>query len=1605
MALINRIEIANFMNRERREPWRPDWIHQILNLNGYSAAINMPNGLGKSTIAQAVLAMLTRDPSLHALRANHFAPQSNGRFTHLRVEFLLPPSDPSAADMIAQVGGGAGGDPMVVGMYGNAGENGRFSLYAYLGRLEDCPVGTREGIRYQAGSNADFLARLEKVPGRQRDDTKGSWREYISASFDIPAIEQQLAYQKNKGGEGSSGYFDVSVPGVKDYAEAVFYERLAPELLTDPMRGVEGHDDEVGIEDLIHAKVQGIVRARVRTEAAEKALGSARHLLDQFGWAQGKGAAVSDALAQFEKAQAGLAVHAAMMRTIVATDPLPGLLRTPGANAPELTSALIMQGEQWFVPDRTFEAITGEDPSAINRRADRKHVPTTQTDRSQLVEFACHLKIRDPRGNPSRLYSLESAVRLVEESPNFPGLYTRESAVQALHAAFEWAQQHADTNPARLERRRLQVELADLGEQLAKDRQAQSALNAEQTELLREQQSVGDQQRAYAKMAQAGVFSAAELAAPAQTGAAVGTERDTAQTALDAHVKAVAESKGDFAEWEKFVGEYGNDARPEDVLEEITAARDAAEHTHAQAVRDLTSARQTAERAVQEESRAQATRQRIKSTITRLEQLLPLVDAYRKRFADQPPQGLADAVRTALDQASTRIGKIENERAAMRPALEALRAFHAVQPDQDPGAWLRARHDLRAQLKQWRDRERTIDRERIPMKAALTALRTFQGERPGQDPAVWLQRRDDERADVISQHAAIQTNLDDLIAQRAEFDRGAAVAPGTDARAAMSLAGSDAVTLHAAITALGLPPDRLARVLSMFSALLFAPVLPDVTTATAVAERLAHERINIPVFSKNELEDFSRAAAIDYDGHVAHTWLVGVRTRPVDCLLDPAQVETERATLVARIEASEQSRDALAKRRAELSPSHPSEQIAQNAVEAIANDYVRRDEALGGEVAQIQRAIADGDAQLTRSQPIEPHAQHAREASERQYAARDNDLEVELTQIRQRLPDLQDRACNDSLATIQAMLEYLNVLKGTTLEGEQERLAHAEEDMLACARARESAAHDVQRLEQAEKVQQGLARAAGETLAAKRLPLSKLSKFVDVGGPAFMQAAPETGKRLRAELDKARSRIGFEFDLADSFVRAGVRRPQEIVARLAQIAPELERLVMAIPAAQERRDAIEPLLPELTSAAASIDTAARELRKQYRALFDVEMPVQSVAEAALRAHALFAPALAVRQAASTQDLVKAWRALNDALDDDADWKDVKRKHDEAAREHARSVKDFHDALDRVKGDTLLPLDDQMRLGLEQAKVNPVVLTQLHAATQFNYEQSRVATEATQRLLDAEWSKIGEWLTDFTRRLHGNLQAMVRTFRPRRDAAGVITAAGFDIETTVANLQDVRRVLDGLVDDVERREKARASIGDIEVSQYERESERRSLRRQIRSKFYRSVLLAPKVRVCMPSISQKALRLEKNIFSSGQGIAVTLLWIRKMAEYVTERELSRESVGARQRRRLRDRRTQFVIIDGAFSHLSDKKLITDALDGVKDRHGAFQLIITGHDPHYRNDYAYFPSYVAARVIGDGVSYAVNEHELIEPEAIGSHLGAVEIGSWHRHAEAS
>ena len=77
MSLINRIALCNYSNADGEDSadWNPRFRYEVLDFLGQSAVVNLSNGGGKTTAANAVIGLLSRHPVLLARAKEHAAPQ------------------------------------------------------------------------------------------------------------------------------------------------------------------------------------------------------------------------------------------------------------------------------------------------------------------------------------------------------------------------------------------------------------------------------------------------------------------------------------------------------------------------------------------------------------------------------------------------------------------------------------------------------------------------------------------------------------------------------------------------------------------------------------------------------------------------------------------------------------------------------------------------------------------------------------------------------------------------------------------------------------------------------------------------------------------------------------------------------------------------------------------------------------------------------------------------------------------------------------------------------------------------------------------------------------------------------------------------------------------------------------------------------------------------------------------------------------------------------------------------------------------------------------------------------------------------------------------
>lgn len=1503
MPILQRIELSNFMNSTRAKPWRPDWPHQIFELNGENAALNIPNGKGKSTMVTAILSMLTyHSKSLKDIRNRFFSPVQAGHYTHIRIQVLIP-MEGASGDLIEQSGGDFGGQPMVFGMYGYSGENEKLESYSYQGTFEDAPVAHVHNHHHTLVDDDAFLGQLKTCarlfPSNAKERTKRAWLSFVEDFFDKSSLDQQLKYQLMRGAEGGHGYFEVKPPVGMNYSAAIFYERLAPELLTDVM-GDLGEESEHGIEDTIHEKVSKIIAAKYLTEKKAEELLRAGNTLRELATLLDSSSKMKMSKEAYDLHRKEFSLELAVLKNVVVDNSIPGIPKLPPQSVPEIARLMVMQDGQWYLPDRVMAEFTGEPASEVNRRAqDRNGLPLEHTNKSQLIDFACHSFFGGKRGPSGSLYSRESALRLLKITNNFTKNWTGEHAIESVTHAFDWVEANADTNPARILHKIFEEKLNAKNQEYKELSELFTAYQKEKEELLTEQTMVGTQQAEYRRIADSNLFTAEELAEPQITGQRVHASLTTIANNLEQHKDNVRNLSNVFQSWQTFIAEFGEGVRPENKAAEIESHRTNAKEVVDGIQQVLKTVREQRKSLRIQESDARRKLEVSETKLSRFTKSLPAHDKFIAMFGDIAPTGIERAVVEARDKAKNRLKSIANERNLFSESLNALAGFRATYGDILPGEWL------------------------------------------SNELTIW------QALGVDISH--INKELSEVRLRRTELDN-AVIFAGKFAREAAQVAGGQHISLHAAIERMTLDGAQREKVLTLFSALLHTPVYQSVEEAVEAAERLENAGIEAPVFAYTELKKFCQAGEITLDAISAHTWLVGVRTRQVECLLDPSLVEREKALA--------------------------DEQIASLSEVVKFKTAERINHAPDGVLANTARLASD--------------------AVNKGYEAIDKALSVESSTLTEQLPELESRASENNITVIRQAEQHYAEFNGVR----QSDLQSAMDD---CKMLHQAALNAVDmnetEIEQAEldltKHQENLNNA---TIAASKLDtLYKIQAFVEHPelNPAFMFNAGQVEGEITKARDIADQRTRFQFELAEVFVKKGYDRPKQIEKRLFHVKQEQAEIQdRLLPVVNKAILKLQERIPKLIKDVMAVDEFVRGLIRKYRDFAVEQEELLEVNQKQIERHSLGAAAIGLRENTGHEDCLSM--LLDIAGDIQLDESGgMKAEINRSRSEYLSAKTSFAALVDKILVMGNLDMTEHVKLELVRAKDNIAIVEHLHTVATQNYEKNSIANATAKTYLDDEWANIGKWLKAFTQRLPDNLRTLKDVFGPLRDkVTGEYLSAGFEIEARLAEQDDIRAILDDVVKMVEKFESTRHAVENVSLDIGKQAV--KSVRAEIRNTFYQKVILNPRIRVYMPSISKQPLSLEKDMVSTGQGVAMTLLWVVKMADYVTEREMRRVTTSRAQQKHLHP--TQFAIMDGAFSSLSNKGLIQDALDCIKRTRGRFQLIITGHDENYQNNFEYFPTLIEAREISGQFMYADSTtRRILQPNEVGSHYGAMEVMS--------
>ncbi|KFF50327.1 hypothetical protein GY26_00475 [Gammaproteobacteria bacterium MFB021] len=1625
MSVIHRIEIANLLNKhgDIASPWEAKMRHLLIDLRGQSSAISMENGFGKTTMAEALIGMLSRDRQLLTRTRRKCSPSKVAgearSWTHLRVEFRAQQGSTQQDDMLAVAGEEVAGETFVFGMYGYSDGSG-LVFYHYPGQLSDVPVHhiTRDG-KLALYANADFQS-LMRAHGVTRATNREEWLEAVGVHISRRELAQLAAFQK-EGGADKSQIFNAIKPRAGEKADqAFFYEVLAPQILSGATRGETDEEEEL-IEDVILNSGTRITELRHRLAEAESDQQRADDKVERLATLNEEGESLLESRRQLAAIPASL-LEAAALLDGQALAPLPGL---PGqredAETLEAGVAEAASGLAWAIGDTERPRVSTWLLAKLSRQAER-NVRLALSERGARVDTHRRL-VHLPQASwivarDIGHVAFDQARAWLADSHAFADDAARYRALGVLDEAAE-AFEGLDGNRFREEviadreyRRSLRLDAEQLDESLERLEQEREQLESRQRDFI-------DNQSVYTQALAEGLFSEAELETPEAT-------REAAREALEQARREHAEHLGRMGELKQPAQWYADferehpDATPEAVLALKQERQETLEAELGEWDAQAANLNAQRERTLQAVQARREQRQRLEGELAPLAAGRQAWQAFNEQWPAHSAIGFWDARRSALSEheqiladarreladLDARLGRL----APLEDAAERYRHWHA------DAAPVHLRDTLYRQSRECQDRLHELSQQRSELERLVQAQADFV-DCSEQSPEAWLKDAKARYPRLLREREGLEEAIEarERYLQSLSGDPLARLAAESDAQRLLTAREIAFRPLHEVLAAAEADTQVRRDWLAQAAGQLFAPVVEGEDAAREAAQCLIDGGCGVPVLEGERLR------ATLARGELPLGAIQGVETLAVKAALDPAYLTALRDETQQRLEIDRQRLTALSAEIERLDPHGERFALALRAAEAVSREAAVELAALEERQARLvaeQEALTPrlGEAALKAIDDYQRFLEEGGEAAlaaARQARAQVEQRLAEHTPERERLAREFETHGEGWLAAERFAsaggVERLEEIDAS-LAAVAEEAAELEETLAELTL--ESEALDARRDSHREQLRQLFA-------DGERERLRRLAAFVAEDGPAFMQQAEQREAALQAALTAASRRADFDFERIRAFLdvrdeKGGNRTLERDIGRLKQTLKETrdkrrhngreqESLESRLARHQQALNITDQLavawlevlrqLPEgwaeraLADAGAGwpqdhaeaerLDAALTDWRRWAQASLD---PEDSEA---------FDP---VAFETCQQTLLDGLGGLN--LGERARNRE-RQARDVGAREKALAL-----SLEAASASRLFNESERARLGTLEGVSHEALesLRGLHRQLQGQLDEHRTRVARLHTSREQIEDTLVERLSSIIIDAAGNLEILKRVASRSSDGG-----AYFEVKAALIADDAVRELIQQLLADIDahlavQRRRLEQS-GEAAQNKGGRDDE---LTRQIRRRIYRGLFQAVSIR-----IKHDAIRPHGRLFSlnedmsEGQREAVSLMWLVKLSEFAIEREL-RELPGTH-KRRARASRESVILLDGLFSKLSHRRLIQDSLESLRNTRGRFQMIGLIHNPNYENDPSIFPTYLVGSVIGgqqgQGGHVIVRDGRQVTPEETGRGSGEASLFGIH------
>lgn len=1595
MSLISRIEISNYLTEGLESNhfanWNPMLTGITLRMDCQSSLVNITNGGGKTSMAELLLLVLSRDKVLLQRVRDKSAPKGRG-YTHARIEFReVDKTSFREPSLLAIDPENQPGQTRVIGVALTNDVADSPIFYSYSGTLDDSPCYTLGGGVLNNVPDEVFAKRTKSIPGCQWNSFRNAseWQAHVGDAISMDVVRRNAIYQAKGSDDKNASFFSFKPRAGESYDAAFFRFVIAPDLLSN-LLNTFAEEEEKGIEDTLHTSLSQIVnseremaRKQENLQRRETAIGVDLKPVVDAGSTTSKTQEAMQAALRAVKKDVALLQHYGSQDSPHAVLGLPRsidkLMRSTEQD-PRIRKAIkgmvIHREDGILILDKTLGELAGIEVKRIGEIADRKQVPHASLN-SQVIDFACDFGFstsgKAGGGHYRKGYTRQAVATLLPLFADTSGT-TLMGLDDVFQAAFDTARAQIDTNPASLKIYALESTLAANVAKLGTLAKEIGILDSEISGLETQLQGRADNEAAWNKFISIAHLLPQELQnQPKQAKSWLADEVTKIQILMGDMSTKRGELKAGWERYQRAMDEAGLSgiegihaqhielgAQQKRLSEQLKKAGNLADNSR----KKLPSLQTEAIKAEQLTKSSQA-------QLNRLSELKASQAVFQSYFGEIEPLEVEHPTNTlktitqkksdadkALEKASNEFQELINFKAdAVRFNEIFGSGCDALTVDPVGGH------------RRWSEQESLAQQNMLPLEPLVNALEAFRLNFPGRLPSEWMATTDQRRVELEEQTRITQ---DELNATRAEIEALDSLSVVDDAAfgRAWAVLGEGPQRLYAMLQTMDGTPERRIGALSALTGFLSAPVFDTLEELSAAAAMLEQQDIGIPLLLKQPL-----LQAIGAQGDVSGElqvmgFFAGRYSRQARILLDPEFAKEQRAKLVDHQTDLTRRMDAIAQELRTVDFRTPEYLVATRAAEAIKTNGEAKYAGYEADLKQAQDALRVLTPQIKADALacLDAQRNYLKKGGEE----RKDRLQEECGVLRKQSKDLEDElAVADRRASPESVNAYLEAIRYAKEGGDT---AHKTAS-IKLEQANNAFLTAKWNLKAHEETQSGLDADFEEATA-------QVISFQDENGPdrleelqlvvefservddiAFMQ-----GYKSAHEEASSRSKEFIDFQSTVNFDRAAAyyenlgksdadlvnalttkRGARETKSTQARELDEASKLISGaeIPSWLALKKTIHDLAYEFGSQAA----ATKDAHSELSTLEEGQYPVASHPQyAALQnvAERLRAPTLnettaltsmisevqfniqSINPQSSLGTFNEARKTFKKSMED---YVDKKKNFCEKARLEAGSKAAAFNALE---------LDVIERSTPEQIAELIALFERLRISLEKDREDANKAIHAAQTANEEALNQLSSLILV----AQDNLDAMESVMK--RYANGC-----FKIKVQLAGEDLIKEILADLTSGIKL-----LSTNTGEGGRSLRRSDDGRIKDFLRETLIEKIFLEPRVNFVHSGIRSTESTVTEKL-STGQKVALEFMWIVRQAEYEIERGMRKLS--SKQAARKRQETNRVIFVDGIFSTLSDRHIIREAFNGLGNLGGNFQIIGFLHSPTWTNDSSVFPVY--------------------------------------------